>query len=254
MIKLSKTRIIARIDIKNEYVIKGIQFDGLRKLGDPNEFAKKYYKQGADEIVFMDAVASLYDRNNLSNIIKKACEEIFIPITVGGGIRTINDIQNCLDSGADKVAINTQAIKDINFIKESSRIFGSQCIVGSIEAKKNKNIWEAYIDNGREKTGKEVLSWVKELQDAGCGEILLTSVDRDGTKKGFDLELCKAISEIVSVPLIISGGAGCLSHIEDLCDHTAFNAVAFGSMLHYNNCSIEEIKKCARSKNLRVRL
>ena len=251
---MSKTRIIARIDIKNEYVIKGIQFDGLRKLGDPNEFAKKYYEQGADEIVFMDAVASLYDRNNLSDIIKKACEEIFIPITVGGGIRTINDIENCLDSGADKVAINTQAIKDINFIKESCKIFGSQCIVGSIEAKKDKNIWEAYTDNGREKTGKEVTSWVKELQDAGCGEILLTSVDRDGTKKGFDLELSKTISKITSVPLIISGGAGCLPHIEELCDYTAFSAAAFGSILHYDNCNIQEIKKCMKGKNIRVRL
>lgn len=244
---------ISRIDIKNEHVIKGIQFDGLRKLGDPNRFAKKYYEQGIDEIVFMDAVASLYDRNNLSHIIRQACKEIFVPITVGGGIRTVKDIENALNSGADKVAINTQAIKNPDFIRQASRIFGSQCIVGSIEAKKNENGWESYIDNGRDKTGKNILDWVCELQELGAGEILLTSVDRDGLQKGFDTKLINKVSSKISIPLIISGGAGNLTHITDVCKEASFDGIALGSVLHYDKLSVEQIKKTMMKENIRVR-
>ena len=251
---MSKVRLIARIDIKGENVIKGIQFDGLRKLGNPNEFAKKYYKDGIDEIFFMDAVASLYDRNGLYDIIDQACKEVFIPITVGGGIRTIEDIKMALDAGADKVAINTQAIKNPEFIKKASRMFGRQCIVGSIETKKRGEKWEAYIDNGREKTGKDVEGWAAELEDLGVGEIMLTSVDRDGTQQGFDIELIKSMCGKVTVPLIISGGAGNLSHINDICKAACFDGLVIGSVLHYEKSDIFSIKNEMRQHNLRVRL
>jgi len=251
---MSKVRLIARIDIKNENVIKGIQFDGLRKLGNPNDFARRYYKSGIDEIIFMDAVASLYDRNSLHKIILKACQEIFVPITVGGGIRTIEDIKVALDAGADKVAINTQAIKNPRFIEEASRIFGRQCIVGSIEAKLKKDRWEAYIDNGRETTGKDVVKWAKELESLGAGEILLSSVDRDGTRSGFDTDLAKTVSESVTVPLVLSGGAGDLSHIREVCNASKFSGIAIGSMLHYGIADIHNIKTVMIEENIRVRV
>jgi len=251
---MSKTRLISRIDIKNENVSKGIQFDGLRKLGNPNEFAKRYYEEGIDELMFMDAVASLYDRNNLYDIIYQACKEVFVPITVGGGLRKIQDIQLALDAGADKVAINTQAIKNPDFIRQSARIFGTQCIVGSIESKKVDRMWEAYVDNGREKTGKNVTDWALTLQDLGAGEILLTSVDKDGTQQGFDIDLINIISDKLSIPLIISGGAGNLSHISNLCKKTKFEGIAIGSMLHYGKSTIKAIKDIMRKENLRVRV
>jgi len=239
-----KSRIIARLDIKNNHVIKGIHLEGLRKVGDPNELARKYYNEGADEIILMDAVAAYYDRNNLSEIVKQACSDIFIPITVGGGIRKIQDIQTALNSGADKVAINTQAVHNSNFIREASQIFGSQCIVGSIEAKKvSDNNWEVYIDNGREPTGINVKEWAIELENLGVGEIMITSIDNEGTKKGFDLELNKIISESISVPIISSGGAGNISHISDLIIASNIDAVAIASILHYNIEELSTIKK-----------
>ena len=239
-----KSRIIARLDIKNDYVIKGIHLEGLRKVGNPNELARKYYSEGADEIILMDAVAAYYDRNSLSEIVKQTCSDIFIPITVGGGIRKINDIQTALNSGADKVAINTQAVHNSNFIKEASQIFGSQCIVGSIEAKKvSDNNWEVYIDNGREPTGINVIEWAIELENLGVGEIMITSIDNEGTKKGFDLKLNKLISESISVPIISSGGAGNISHISDLIIGSNIDAVAIASILHYNIVDLNTIKK-----------
>lgn len=236
-------RLIARIDVKNEYVIKGIHLEGLRKIGDPNEIAVKYYAQGVDEIVFMDAVASLYDRNNLFHIIRKACEDVFVPITLGGGIRTIEDITSALQSGADKVAINTAAIKNPSFISEASEKFGSQCIIGSIEAKKQGEKWEAYVDNGRERTGIDAIEWAKELQKLGTGEILITSVDREGTKKGFETELVEKINAAVSIPVIVSGGLGELKHINELWDVTKPSAIAMASVLHYGVYKCPEIKK-----------
>ncbi len=249
---MSKIRVIARIDIKNEYVIKGIQFDGLRKLGNPNKFAKKYYDQGIDEIFLMDAVASLYDRNNLSHIINEACKEVFVPITVGGGIRNLDDIKSALHAGASKVAINTQAIKNPEFITKAAAIFGSQCIVGSIEAKRNKGSWEAYIDNGRERTGKDAIEWAKTLQALGAGEVMITSVDKEGTKTGFDIELIKELSGI-KIPLVISGGVGNHSHIEEVCKSCSFDGVAVGTVLHYDLMNVYDIKKVMNSAGLRVR-
>jgi len=206
---MNKIRVIARIDVKNEYAIKGIHLEGLRKVGDPNEMALNYYNNEIDEIVFMDAVAAYYDRNSLSELIKKACTNVFIPITVGGGIRTIDDIKNALKSGADKVAINTKAVQEPSFISQSSKIFGAQCIVSSIEAKAvGENKWEVYTDNGREPTGKDVVEWAKYVEKLGAGEIMLTSIDKEGTKRGFDVNLYQNVASHVSIPIIASGGMG----------------------------------------------
>ena len=249
---MSKTRVIARLDIKNNHVIKGIQLEGLRKIGDPHGLALHYYQQGADEIFFMDAVASLYDRNTLHSIIERACKEVFIPLTVGGGIRTLSDIHKCLESGADKIAINTQALKDPHLITEGSRLFGSQCIVGSIESKRRHDDWECYTANGREPSGKKVIDWALELQERGAGEIFLTSVDRDGTQSGFEKDLIETVAETLTVPLVISGGAGNLSHFDSLKD-LPYGGVALGSILHYNLSSVAAIKKTLQDLGHRVR-
>lgn len=252
---MNKIRVIARIDVKNEFVIKGIHLEGLRKVGDPNIFAKKYYEDGIDEIIFMDAVAAYYDRNSLSHIIEKACEEVFIPITVGGGLRTIEDINQALKSGADKVAINTKAIQNPEFITDASKIFGSQCIVASIVAKKiGSNKWEAYIDNGREPTGLDVIEWATKLQELGAGEIMLTSLDMEGTKKGFDIELYQAIQNVVSIPIIASGGMGNVKHCVDLLMNSNVDAIATASVIHYNLDNIENIKKSLIDNNIKVRV
>ncbi|OGT25430.1 MAG: imidazole glycerol phosphate synthase cyclase subunit [Gammaproteobacteria bacterium RIFCSPLOWO2_02_FULL_42_14] len=237
-------RIIARVDVKNGFVIKGIHLEGLRKLGDPKLFLKKYYERGADEIILMDAVASLYDRNNLFDLLKSACEEIFIPVTIGGGLRTLADVKKALLSGADKIAINTAAIKSPKFISEIANSYGSQCVVASIEAKKiNSNRWEAYIDNGREKTGLDVLEWATKLQTLGAGEIMLTSIDQEGTKNGFDIELIKAINDGVTIPVIACGGMGALSHIDSLCCETTPSAIACASVLHYDILTMQSIRE-----------
>jgi len=250
-----KKRIAARIDIKNEFVIKGIHLEGLRKVGNPNEMAKCYYDQGIDEIFFMDAVAAYYDRNSLGEIISKATKDVFVPITVGGGIRTIDDISIALGSGADKIAINTQAVKTPEIIKHASRVFGSQCIVASIQAKKRAdNNWEAYIENGREPTGINVIEWAAELESLGAGEIMVTSIDQEGTKKGFDIALCHSLANAVSLPVIASGGAGKPEHIIDLCSNADIDAIALASVLHYNLSSIKDIKSQLHSEGLDIRL
>lgn len=252
---MNKIRIIARIDIKNEYVIKGIHLEGLRKVGDPNLLAKQYYEDGIDEIVFMDAVAAYYDRNSLSHIIDKACEEVFVPITVGGGLRTIDDIKQALKAGADKVAINTKAIENPEFITLASQVFGSQCIVASIVAKKiNKNRWEAYIDNGREPTGLDVVEWAKKLEDLGAGEIMLTSLDMEGTKKGFDIDLYKAVQDVISIPIIASGGMGKSEDAVKLLQNSKIDAIATASVIHYNLDSVQNIKKSLVQNDIKVRV
>ena len=252
---MSKNRVIARIDVKNEFVIKGIHLEGLRKVGDPNELAKKYYDSGIDEIIFMDAVAAYYDRNSLSHIIKKACSDVFVPITVGGGIRSIQNIQTALNSGADKVAINTQSIKDPSFIQRASKTFGSQCIVSSVDAKRIADSkWEVYVDNGREPTGLDVIEWVIKLESLGAGEIMLTSIDSEGTKKGFDLELNQAVGEAVSIPVIASGGAGTVSDITKLMTESNVDAVAVASLLHYNLATISDIKLVLSAQGIKVRI
>jgi cyclase len=202
-------RIIARLDIKGPNLIKGIHLEGLRVVGDPHEHALRYYEQGADELLFIDIVASLYQRNNLSDIIKRAADRVYVPITVGGGIRSLDDVSTMMHSGADKVAINTAAIARPELLGEVARRYGSQCMVLGVEAKRvAPGKWEAYTDNGRERTGRDVVEWVKEAVSRGVGEILLTSVDQEGTRKGFDLPLVQQVCAAVSVPVTASGGFG----------------------------------------------
>lgn len=250
-----KKRVIARIDVKNEFAIKGIHLEGLRKVGNPNELALDYYNDSIDEIIFMDAVASYYDRNSLSKIIELATRNIYVPITVGGGIRNLKDIQTALNSGADKVSINTQAIKTPTFISDAALKFGSQCILGSIEAKlfSDEN-WYVYYDNGREATKIHVVEWAQKLEKMGAGELLVTSVDMEGTKKGFDINLNKTISDSVKIPVISSGGAGNIDHIVELFLNTSSDAVALASILHYKTFKTEIIKNVLLKNNIRVRL
>ena len=232
---MKNIRIISRLDIKGPNVVKGIHLEGLRVIGNPKEFAKYYYENGIDELLYMDVVASLYDRNSLKDIIENTADELFVPLTVGGGLRTLEDINDALRSGADKVCLNTAAIKNPNLIKQASEKYGSSTIVIAIEAIKNENgRYYAFIDNGREYTGKEVIEWVKEIQDFGAGEILLTSVDRDGTGLGFDIDLIKSIENHVSIPFIVHGGAGKMEDIKNLIQQTSIDAVALSSILHYS--------------------
>lgn len=236
-------RVIARLDVKNNYVIKGIHLEGLRKVGEPNQLAKAYYEAGIDEIVFIDAVASLYNRNNLFSVIQKASEEVFVPITIGGGLRNLSDVEQALDAGADKVALNTAAIREPNLIKKVAKRYGSQCVVASVQAKRTSSGWEAYMETGREKTGVQVLDWVKRLQDLGAGEILLTSVDQEGTKSGFDLPLVRAVNESVSIPVVVSGGYGQPKHIQELLEVTEPSGICFASVLHYKTTSVEALRQ-----------
>ena len=252
---VKKKRVIARLDVKNDDVIKGIHLEGLRKVGKPNELAKKYYQAGIDEIVFMDAVAAYYDRNSLLHIVKQACADVYIPITVGGGIRSVGDIQQALAAGADKVAINTQAIKTPEFIVKASQIFGAQCIVLSIEAKRiSLGKWEAYTDNGRERSGLDVVSWAKLAERMGVGEVLVTSIDNEGTKKGFDECLVRAVADEVSIPVIASGGAGNLNHTSSLLSNPNVDAIAVASILHYQITDVQSIKYHLDCQGVRVRI
>lgn len=241
-------RLIARLDIKNDFVIKGIHLEGLRKVGNPNEMAKKYYLEGVDEIIFVDSVASLYNRNNLFSVISKASEDIFVPITVGGGLRSLEDVELALDAGADKVAINTAAINNPQLIQEIAKRYGSQCVVASVQAKKVNDGWEAYVETGREKTGINVIDWVKKLQDLGAGELLITSIDKEGTRSGFDVRLVDAVNSIVTVPIIVSGGYGEPKHLVELLKITQPSAVSFASVLHYKNTTINDIRNIVSSE------
>ncbi len=251
---MKKIRLIARLDIKGPNLIKSVQFEGLRVIGSPNEYALRYYNQGADELIYMDCVASLYGRNNLSDIVQRAAENIFVPITVGGGIRSIDDAARLLRSGADKIAINTAAIANPKLITEIARSFGSQCVVLSVEAKQvGDGRWEAYTDNGRERTGIDVVDWVKQGVILGAGEILLTSVDREGSRKGFDLKLVTAVSQSVSVPVIASGGMGKPEDLLDVVLTGDADAVAMADILHYGRATVGDIRLIAQAADMDVR-
>ncbi|MCW3070127.1 MAG: imidazole glycerol phosphate synthase subunit HisF [Bacteroidetes bacterium] len=227
-------RIIPRLDIKGPNLVKGIHLEGLRVLGKPEEFAKHYYEQGADELMYMDVVASLYGRNSLFDIISRTAKELFIPLTVGGGLRTIDDIKNVLRAGADKVSLNTAAIKDPQIIRQASLKFGCSTIVVTIEViRQSDGSYLAFTDNGREDTGVEAISWARQAEELGAGEIVLTSVDREGTGTGFDIELIKKITDAVSVPVIAHGGAGKPGHIASAIKDGGASAVAVASTLHY---------------------
>ena len=228
-------RIIPRLDIKGPNLVKGIHLEGLRVLGKPEHFARYYYESGADELIFADVVASLYNRNSLLDIIQRTAQEIFIPLTVSGGLRTIEDIRTVLRAGADKVALNTAAIKNPQLIKEASRKFGSSTIMVAIEAiQQSDGQYLAYTDNGREHTGRDVFQWAQEAAGLGAGEILLTSVDREGTGLGYDLELTRRVAESVPIPVIALGGAGKLEHLKEVIAEGRADAVSLASMLHYD--------------------
>jgi cyclase len=251
---MSNVRLIARLDIKGPNLIKGIHLEGLRVVGDPQEFARRYYEAGADELVYMDIVASLYGRNNLIEIVKRAAHDVFIPMTVGGGVRSVDDVKTLLRAGADKVAINTAAIRRPELITEVAHRFGSQCMVLSIEAKRSPaRRWEAYTDNGREHTGLDAVEWARRGVALGAGEILLTSVDREGTGKGFDVDLVRAVSQQVNVPLIASGGMGTVHHLLEVVRSGGADAVAMAKVLHYGNLSFSQIREAALGAGLHVR-
>jgi cyclase len=251
---MSNVRIISRLDIKGPNLIKGIRLEGLRVMGDPQTFAMHYYEAGIDELVYMDIVASLYGRNNLSDIVSRAADQVFIPITVGGGIRSVDDARHILRSGADKVAINTAAIARPELISDVAYRFGSQAMVLSIEAKKVADgRWEVFTDNGRERTGLDVVEWAASSVKLGAGEILLTSVDREGTRKGFESDLVKQVREAVSVPVIASGGMGALDHVVDVVKTGGADAVAIADGLHYSRFRVEEIRAYALVNGLSVR-
>jgi cyclase len=246
-------RIIARLDIKGPNLIKGIRLEGLRVVGDPNEFAVRYYAQGADELVFMDIVASLYQRNNLSSLISRAADQVYVPITVGGGLRSLDDVSRMLQSGADKVAINTAALARPELVTEVARRYGSQCMVLGVEAKRvGPGRWEAYTDNGRERTGRDVVQWVREAVERGAGEVLVTSVDQEGTRKGFDIDLVRQVCDAVQVPVTVSGGFGSAGDLAAVAP-TGVSGIAIADALHYGRMSLAEIKAHARAAGLDVR-
>jgi cyclase len=250
-----KKRIIPCLDINNGRVVKGINFINLIDAGDPAEQAKIYNDQGADEICFLDISASHENRNTTLEVVKKTTENCFVPLTVGGGVRTIEDINNLLLAGADKVSINTAAVTNENLITESAQRFGSQCIVVAVDAKKiNNDKWEVFTHGGRKPTGKDVLKFVKKMEAFGAGEILLTSMDRDGTKKGYDLDLTKKISNSVNIPVIASGGVGSLEHLHQGFKIGKASAVLAASIFHFGEYSIQDAKKYLDSKGITVRI
>jgi cyclase len=247
-------RLIARLDIKGANLIKGIHLEGLRVVGDPQIHAAKYYQDGADEIIYMDTVASLYGRNNLVDVVSRATEHVFVPITVGGGIRSVEDARTLLRAGADKVAINTAAIKEPKLISQLSNVWGSSTIVLSIEAKKTgDNKWEAYTDNGRERTGLDVAQWAETGAKLGAGEIFVTSVDQEGTRKGFDCQLVAEITKRVEIPVIASGGFGSLDHLSQLVKTAKPTGVAIADSIHYNRYSFEQIRSFCLANGISTR-
>ena len=248
-----KKRIIPCLDVKNGRVVKGINFLNLIDAGDPVEQAKHYSENGADEICFLDISASLENRDTMVNVVKKTANEVFIPLTVGGGISSIENIQVLLKAGADKVSINSAAIKDPNIIKEASEYFGNQCIVVAVDAKNHNNDWFVYSHGGTKKTNLLALNWIEKVQNLGAGEILLTSMDKDGTKSGFDNELLSKVSEFLKIPLIASGGVGSLDHFYDGIAKGKADALLAASVFHFNEISIKEVKKYLKEKNINIR-
>jgi imidazole glycerol-phosphate synthase subunit HisF len=247
-------RLIARLDVKGANLIKGIHLEGLRVIGSPNEHALRYYHQGADELLYMDCVASLYGRNNLREIVLSAARDVFVPMTVGGGIRSVEDATELLRCGADKVAVNTAAVANPQLISEIAHRFGSQCMVLSIEAKQiAPGRWEAYTDNGRERTGLDVIEWVKRGVALGAGEVLLTSVDREGTRRGFDIPLVRAVTAEVAVPVIASGGMGKPEDLVAVVRQAEPDAVAMADILHYQRATLGAIREAACNAGLQVR-
>ncbi len=251
-------RIIPCLDVDNGRVVKGVQFVDIRDAGDPVEVANRYDQQGADEITFLDITASSDDRETMVHVVEEVASQVFIPLTVGGGIRSVDDIQRMLKAGADKVSINTAAVKDPEFVCRAAEQFGSQCIVVAIDAKQvasdGDKHWEVFTHGGRNTTGLDVIEWAQKMADYGAGEILLTSMDRDGTRDGFDIELTCAVSEAVNIPVIASGGVGNLEHLADGVVYGKADAVLAASIFHFGEHTVAEAKACMAKRNIEVRL
>ena len=247
-------RIIPCLDVKNGRVVKGIKFKSIKDAGDPVEIAKRYNDEGADEITFLDITASSDNRDTIYSVVEKVANEVFIPLTVGGGVRTVDDIRALLNCGADKITINTSAIKNPNLIKEASTAVGSQCIVIAIDAKKSSDTWEIYTHGGRNPTGINAIDWAKKSEEFGAGELLVTSMDKDGTKEGFDLELMNNINDKVNIPIIASGGVGTLEHLYEGVSIGRADAVLAASIFHFGMFSIKEVKSYMKDRGIPVRL
>ncbi|QID33209.1 imidazole glycerol phosphate synthase subunit HisF [Pampinifervens florentissimum] len=247
-------RIIPCLDVDKGRVVKGVRFLNLVDAGDPVEVAKVYEEQGADELVFLDITASAEDRKITLEVVKRVAEEVFMPFTVGGGISNLEDMRKLLEAGADKVSINTSAVKNPQLIYEGAKRFGSQCIVVAIDAKRKGNSWEVYIHGGRTPTGLDVIEWAKRVESLGAGEILLTSMDRDGTKSGYDIELTRFASEAVNIPVIASGGAGSMEHFYEGFTLGGADACLAASLFHFKEISIPELKAYLASRGVPVRL
>ena len=248
-------RIIPCLDVKAGRVVKGTNFVGLRDAGDPVELAARYDEEMADELVFLDITASIEQRKSMLNVINRTAGRAFMPLTVGGGISTVQDIRNCLKAGADKTSVNTAAVKNPQLIKEGAQLFGSQCIVLAVDAKRcGTHRWEVYVNGGRTPTGLDALDWIRKAVDLGAGEILLTSMDADGTQDGYDLELTRTVSEAVPVPVIASGGAGTLEHFYQVLTEGKADAVLAASVFHYRKFTIKQVKEYLQAKGVEVRM
>ena len=248
-----RTRIIVKLDVKPLYVVKPVHFEGLRKIGFPVDLAKKYYEQGADEVMYIDIVASLYQREILFDEIEKTANELFIPFGVGGGVKTIEDFSKLFHSGADKVAINTYAVQENpQIINQAAEIFGNQAVIVNIEAKKWNTHYECYTDCGRIQSGKDVVEWAKEIELRGAGEIFLQCVDTDGRRRGFDIELAKKVVNSVNIPVVVASGAGSLKDIKKLIEYAKPSGVAIASLLHYDKYTVKDIKEYLRNNEIKV--
>jgi len=246
-------RLIARLDIKAPNLVKGMRLEGLRVIGDPAVHAKRYADQGADELMYQDIVASLYGRNSIADLVRQTAEQVFVPLTVGGGIRTITDIQSLLRAGADKVCINTAAVKRPEFISEAAKTFGCQCIVVAIETiRQGDGTWHAFTDNGRGRTGLDAYDWAQRVVELGAGELLLTSVDREGLRRGFDLPFIQRLAKVVNIPVVVHGGAGSTTHLTEAAK-LGIDGVAVASLLHYNTATIASLKAGLAEQGVEVR-
>ena len=247
-------RIIPCLDIKDGRTVKGINFEGLRDAGDPVELARRYSDEGADELVFLDITATLDKRRTLVELVKHIAIEINIPFTVGGGIKSVEEIEEILKAGADKVSLNSSIVRNPNLINEASALFGAQAIVAAVDAKRTADSWNVYVKGGTEDTGLDALKWMQEVERRGAGEILLTSMDRDGTKSGFDLELLKLVNELVRIPVIASGGAGTVNHCIDAIQMADSDAVLAASIFHFKEIEINDLKEKMQDAGIAVRL
>lgn len=247
-------RIIPCLDVRDGKVVKGINFVGIKEVGDPVELAKQYSDANADEIVFLDITASHEGRSTMLDVVRRTAEVVFVPLTVGGGIRTIDDVRDTLRAGSDKVGINSAAVRNPDLINEAAEMFGRQCIVAAVDAKKVEDgSWHVVINGGRIDTGKDLLEWVQELEERGAGEILLTSMDADGTKAGYDIEMTKAVCDLVNIPVIASGGAGSVDDFADVFEETGCDAALAASLFHYGELTIDEVKTAMRARSIPAR-